>query len=117
MVYDVTDMATFDNVSRWWKTARSHNDSVPILIFGTKTDLASQRVITPELVLERCGNLGVIFGEGSAKSGVGVGEAFASLMPSLIAHRHQRRGKGISATGGGLDLAAPAPAKKKCLLL
>ena len=123
VVFDVTSLQSFENISRWWKATRAHNDLVPITVFGTKTDLAAERKVTPEMAVERCQNLGVQYREGSAKTGDGVREAFTEMVPSMLLHKKSRIKDSNSAVKLGatqtLDAmgAAKPAAKRGCALL
>ncbi len=39
LLYDLTNLATMDNVNRWVELVRMHNSSLPIILVGTKYDL------------------------------------------------------------------------------
>ena len=80
IVYDVTNAKSFESVSMWRQEITKYSRSnVPVLLVGSKADLRKARVVSAEEGQELADRLGMMFLETSAKTAVGVNEAFFSL--------------------------------------
>ena len=89
LVYDVTDEDSFHQISDLWmpKLLELSGSSVPRVLVGNKTDLASAHRQVPTRMGEGAADeFGMPFFETSAKSGDGVEAAFMSLA-ALIKER------------------------------
>ena len=84
IVYDITNRATFLNVSSWIDYVRTERDSnVLIMIVGNKTDNAEERQVSTEEGEEMAKKEKVIFIETSAKLGHNIKALFKKLATSL----------------------------------
>ena len=84
LVYDVTNRASFDNVSNWIKQLKDHaTDSVTILLIGNKSDLISEREVSYQEGQNKANIIGCNFIETSAKSGTNVETAFKDAIISI----------------------------------
>lgn len=65
VVYDVTSRASFDHVQGWLNEVRklSSSEQTVVMLVGTKTDLAEQRVVTTEEGQSLAGREDVLFAE------------------------------------------------------
>ncbi|KAI3990932.1 hypothetical protein MKX01_026116 [Papaver californicum] len=84
IVYDVTDMESFNNVKKWLNEIdRYANDSVCKLLVGNKCDLVDQKVVDTETAKAFADSLGIPFLETSAKEGSNVEQAFLTMAAEI----------------------------------
>jgi len=83
IVYDITDKASFTNVKQWMgEIDRYANTNVKKLLIGNKVD-ADQKAVTSAEGSEYAASLGLSFKETSAKTSVGVEEAFLAIIKQI----------------------------------
>lgn len=118
VVYDVTDMESFNNVKQWLhEIDRYACDNVNKLLVGNKCDLTSKKVVEYQTAKEfaeqlgqyicaKCylqlvdtfiGNTGIPFLETSAKSATNVEQAFLTMAAEI----KNRMGPSTAASGPG----------------
>ena len=86
LMFDITNHASFQNVQRWYDEAQNYlQRSVPKLLIGNKSDLASSRKVSLEDAKNLADRLGVEYIETSAKNNVNVKSSFESLTNSILA--------------------------------
>jgi len=84
IVYDVTDMVTFNNVKQWLQEIdRYACENVNKLLVGNKCDLANKRVVEYNSAKEFADSLGVPFLETSAKNATNVEAAFIKMASEI----------------------------------
>ncbi|GFY94683.1 ras-related small GTP-binding family protein [Actinidia rufa] len=80
IVYDVTDMESFNNVKQWLNEIdRYANDSVCKLLVGNKCDLVENKVVDTQTAKAFADELGIPFLETSAKDSINVEQAFLTM--------------------------------------
>jgi len=80
LVYDVTDERSFNNIRNWIRNIEQHaSEGVNKILIGNKCDILEKKVITKEQGESLAEEFGIRFLETSAKSNIGVEEAFFSL--------------------------------------
>uniref|UniRef100_A0A4W4F9H5 RAB37, member RAS oncogene family n=2 Tax=Electrophorus electricus TaxID=8005 RepID=A0A4W4F9H5_ELEEL len=80
LLYDITSKSSFDNIRAWLTEIHEYAQSdVVIMLLGNKTDMASGRVVKREDGEKLAREYGVIFMETSAKTGINVDLAFATV--------------------------------------
>ena len=85
IVYDVTEKESFDALTFWMKSFKENaNKNAICLIIGNKIDLENKRVIGYDEGKKFAEKYGVKFIETSAKSAVGVNEAFYSVAKEIF---------------------------------
>jgi len=90
MVYDVTSQESFDHVEAWLSEVdRYANENTSKLLLGNKADLQDERQVTEETGHKFAEKLGIPFLETSAKTAVGVDQAFLTMAKELIRLREQ----------------------------
>ena len=88
LCYDVTDRKSFDHIERWIADLDSyHGDGACRIVIGNKTDLDTQRTVTPEEGHRLAERFSSIFIETSAKTATNVETAFLTLVQKLINDR------------------------------
>ena len=86
LLYDITRPQSLDNVSDWINIIRQKGGNIPIMLIGTKLDLAEeQRKITKEFGIKIAKkNKMASFGEISSKTGQNVDKAFEILTELVL---------------------------------
>ena len=85
VVYDITNRDSFEHVQNWIEDVRNQSPkTVLIILVGNKIDLEDQRVVTYDEGNEFAMKNGLIFGETSAKSGVGIEEIFSKSVQEIV---------------------------------
>ncbi len=80
ILFDITNRASFEKIAEWKKDLFEFAGEIPFMILGNKVDLADERQVTKEELQNLASQLGAIdFIETSAKTGLGVDEAFMKL--------------------------------------
>ncbi|ORX45291.1 hypothetical protein DM01DRAFT_1340105 [Hesseltinella vesiculosa] len=86
LVYDVSSRETFDALNTWWNEVNTYCSSPDVvkMIVGNKVDKESSRVVTHQEGAAFARRLQTLFVECSAKTKVGVEEAFEELVTKII---------------------------------
>ncbi|KAI8902489.1 ras family-domain-containing protein [Globomyces pollinis-pini] len=80
LTYDVTDERSFNNIRNWIRNIEQHaSEGVNKILIGNKCDMLDKKVITKEQGQQLADEYGIKFMECSAKSNIGVEEAFFNL--------------------------------------
>jgi len=80
VVYDVTDMDSFNNVKQWLNEIdRYANENVNKLLVGNKSDLTSKKVVEYSVAKAFADEIGIPFLETSAKNATNVEQAFMTM--------------------------------------
>ncbi|CAN1345482.1 Ras-related protein RABD1, partial [Linum perenne] len=84
IVYDVTDMDSFNNVKQWLNEIdRYANDTVCKLLVGNKCDLVENKVVDTQTAKALADELGIPFLETSAKDSINVEQAFLTMAAEI----------------------------------
>ncbi|KAM3589066.1 Ras-related protein Rab-18 [Umbelopsis sp. WA50703] len=86
LVYDVSNRDTFDALQNWYTELKTYSSSQDVvkMIVGNKVDKESSRVVTYKEGAAMAQKLQTLFVECSAKTKVGVQEAFEELVQKII---------------------------------
>ncbi|CAK7564043.1 MAG: ras GTPase [Sporothrix epigloea] len=80
VVYDVTDMDSFNNVKQWLQEIdRYATEGVNKLLVGNKSDMTEKKVVDYQVAKEFADSLGIPFLETSAKNASNVEQAFLTM--------------------------------------
>nr|AJE25520.1 GTP binding protein [Starmerella bombicola] len=80
VVYDVTDMDSFNNVKQWFQEIdRYATEGVTKLLVGNKSDLTAKKVVEYNTAKEFADSMGIQFIEASAKDSTNVEQAFLAM--------------------------------------
>ena len=92
LAYDSTSTESFENVTNWIRQVDTHaSPNVKKILLGNKCDLTDQKVISSEKGAEIAKANNMQFFETSAKSGVGITEAFESISREIIKGMEQNK--------------------------
>jgi len=84
VVYDITNMNSFQQTSKWIDDVRTERGSdVIIMLVGNKTDLSDKRQVAIDEGERKARELNVMFIESSAKSGYNVKQLFRRVAAAL----------------------------------
>ena len=84
MVYDVTDLESFNNVKQWLhEIDRYACDNVNKLLVGNKCDLTPKKVVDYTTAKEFAEQLNIPFLETSAKNATNVEQAFLTMAAEI----------------------------------
>ncbi|VDK59030.1 unnamed protein product [Anisakis simplex] len=91
LVFAVNETKSFENVTHYREQIRRVKDSdeVPMVLVGNKCDLA-QRVVESRAVAEASRAYGIPFVETSAKTRMGVDDAFYTLVREIRKHKQKQ---------------------------
>lgn len=88
LVYDVTDINSYNNVKYWINNIKKHcSENVSLIIVGNKIDIENSRVVTfeqGEMLANICPIKGTKFFETSAKNNINITESFQYLVDSVV---------------------------------
>jgi small GTP-binding protein len=85
IVYDVTDMTSFENVNRWYEDIHTKTQgSCVVFLVGNKVDNHEKRLISMEEGEALANKHGMVYFETSAKSSQGVQSVFRNLLTTLV---------------------------------
>merc|ERR1712206_37800 len=101
VVYDVTDMESFNNVKQWLhEIDRYACENVNKLLVGNKSDLTAKRVVEHDQGKEFADSLGIEFLETSAKTAQNVEQAFLTMASQIKSRMKSQPAAGAGAKGG-----------------
>ncbi|KAL5463511.1 hypothetical protein EMCRGX_G032411 [Ephydatia muelleri] len=85
LVYDITQEATFTNVTKWLRNIEENAIAgVALLLVGNKVDLSAQRQVTTERGEKLAKQHKIGFFETSAKEDLGIKDAFTALTAKIL---------------------------------
>lgn len=79
IMYDITDMKSFEEVENWVTTANKNTPKAKMLLIGNKADKKEAVVVGFDAGLQKATDLGLRFFETSAVTGYNVNEVFEEL--------------------------------------
>lgn len=85
VVFDLTRQETLEGVDDWVQEVREHTDSIEMVLIGNKSDLITQRQVTPDVVHKWVERHACPYIETSALTGVAVEVAFQKLTSAIAA--------------------------------
>eukprot|EP00048_Salpingoeca_helianthica_P021892 m.15067 g.15067 ORF g.15067 m.15067 type:complete len:196 (-) comp6590_c0_seq2:300-887(-) len=84
IVFDLTVRETFEHLQHWVTLTREFQENIPLVLIGTKLDLASRRVVSRAEAELFSQEKNMQYFELSAQTGEGVERAFAAFLPPMI---------------------------------
>lgn len=96
LVYDLTNKDTFNKITDWIELLKEKaSEDTKLLLIGNKTDLVSQRQVTPEEAISFAKELNVFYYETSAKDNANgnIEAAFGEIVGCCIEEKIAQRNK------------------------
>jgi Ras-related protein Rab-21 len=85
LVYDVTNVESFEEVKGWAEELRSNVETnLIVVVVGNKIDLAKHRVVTERQGKAFADGIGALFFETSARENVGIDPLFLEVCKKLL---------------------------------
>ena len=79
LVVDLTSRSALDELEKWVEFIKENTPDSKIILFGNKTDLVNERVVSESDLAKFADTHSYIYFEGSAKTGENVYDAFARM--------------------------------------
>ncbi|EHA8587053.1 Ras-related protein RABD1 [Cocos nucifera] len=115
IVYDVTEMESFNNVKQWLSEIdRYANDNVCKLLVGNKCDLVENKVVETEKAKAFADELGIPFLETSAKDSINVEQAFLTMSAEIKKRMGSQHTSNTSSTNPVRVRGRPIQQKSNC---
>lgn len=93
MVYDVSQRHTFDSILSWMRQIKQFGDqNVDKLLIGNKADREKERMVSKDEGQALADKYDMLFVETSAKTGMGVTEAFDMIARQVLARLRKSGG-------------------------
>ncbi|EJC98783.1 ras-domain-containing protein [Fomitiporia mediterranea MF3/22] len=100
VVYDITQSASLEKAKTWIRELQRQADpSIVIALCGNKVDLEERRQVLQEEAQNYAKEEGLMWGETSAKTGLGVNDIFTELAKKLPQTAPPPQARGASARG------------------
>ena len=103
VVYDVTNIETYENVKYWTQSIKTHMgndiDKIVVIIIGNKIDCKEREVNRKEAYIY-CSELGYPYFETSAKTGENINETIHFLVQEVLKKNSHNRTKVINNENG-----------------
>jgi GTPase SAR1 family protein len=91
VVYDITDLESFNNINSWLiEIEKNANKNVYKILIGNKCDLEDKRQVSYEQGKEFADTYGMKFIETSAKTNQNVYESFVTMTKEIIAQVQEK---------------------------
>ena len=105
LTFDVTDERSFNNIRNWIRNIEQHaSEGVNKILIGNKCDMLDKKVISKEQGQQLADEFGIKFIETSAKSNIGVEEAFFTLARDIKKRLIDTAGKDDGKVGGNVNV-------------
>lgn len=115
LVYDVSNRETFDALPRWYSELETYvSESVVKIVVGNKLDKEYTRQVPTAEAEAFANRMGSLFIEASAKTSVGVREAFRNVVEQII-DTPELWGNATKSGGGSSGRKAPTSASNQTM--
>ena len=94
IVFDLTDKDSFDKLTNWLKDIRNHSLSLPIVLFGNKSDLVDERKVDKDEIDNLCKKEDLKYFETSAKNNTGIKEGFTKIATLAFKQYETQKNRG-----------------------
>jgi small GTP-binding protein len=99
LLFDVADHRSFDDLPKWINFIHENAPDARVLLFGNKIDLTDTREITRGVGQDFADKKGIVYFEGSAKTGENVRDAFDRMTELLSTTAGEAATKGVQIKG------------------
>jgi small GTP-binding protein len=96
LVADLTNKDSFDNIKLWLQDINDNFDNPCLVLFGNKSDLKEERVVSSEEAKKYAEENKLIYFETSAKTSTGIKEGFAYIANQAYKKAEQKLNSGKS---------------------
>ncbi|NVM55186.1 MAG: GTP-binding protein [Candidatus Helarchaeota archaeon] len=83
IVFDVTDLISFDHVENWLREVQQYCGKIPFILLGNKIDLTEERKVPLEMLKSIALRLDIPYFETSAKTGESVIDMFNAVLERI----------------------------------
>ena len=91
LVYDITDMESFQNLNTWLiEIEKNASKNVYKILVGNKCDMENERKVTVEQGKEFAEQYGMQFFETSAKNSTNVSDAFIAMTKEVMKNSNKK---------------------------
>ena len=90
IVYDITNVDSFEQVRRWVTDVRGFVPDAPLLLVGNKCDLEESRKVSYDDGKKLADEFGFVFLETSAKTNLNIEDVFVEMSKTLIKQAHNK---------------------------
>ncbi|CAG5120599.1 unnamed protein product [Candidula unifasciata] len=110
LVYDITNLKSFDNISKWLQNIDEHaNEDVEKMILGNKCDMDDKRQVPTARAEAIAKELNIPFLETSAKANINVEKALMGLALAILNKTPSRISEPT-----GVNVSQQEPSSKRC---
>ncbi|KAJ6253609.1 rab2a [Anaeramoeba flamelloides] len=118
VVYDITNLHSFESLSYWVKDAKENsNQEIQMILIGNKKDLEHRRKVSKEVAQQFADENGMVYIETSAKTAENIEDAFYScaekVYESVKDGKMDSIGIGTSVKPIGKEIQEIEPVKEK----
>lgn len=104
VVYDITDLNSFDRVKQWTKELRKMvGEDICLVVVGNKSDLEPKRIVSSEEVIEYCDSIGALHLNTSAKANLNIQQIFLELAKSMIKKNPLQKSSTLSSFNNNIN--------------
>ena len=114
LVYDITQLETFQNIKKWIDVIKGFNDNLPMMLVGNKIDKEEERIISVEDGKNLANEYGMQFIETSALSGNNIEKAFVDFGKEILEYLKNKMNLTSNAFSIASNRKNKDKNKKKC---
>ena len=90
LLYDITDMGSFEHLDNWFKVIREVNENVNVILVANKCDMDDKRLISEEEGNKLATENNISFVEASAKENINVTETFVKIADEILSEAQKK---------------------------
>lgn len=90
LLYDITDMGSFEHLDNWFKVIREVNENANVILVANKCDMDDKRLISEEEGNKLATKNNISFVEASAKENINVTETFVKIADEILSEAQKK---------------------------
>ena len=90
LMYDITNLDSFEHIGNWIKYIQNINDNIPIILVANKCDLYDDRIVSQKEGKDLAIKYNFTFVETSGKNNINVNTTFVKICEEIIAKAEMR---------------------------
>ena len=90
LMYDITNLDSFEHIENWVKYIQNVNDNIPIILVANKCDLYDDRIVSQKEGKDLAIKYNFTFVETSGKNDINVKTTFVKICEEIIAKAEMR---------------------------